>query len=95
MKERLDTPAIDNFSVRNGSSKLCVYGWCIDTDVMLLADDVIAYNGYYTFKLTKEGKTNAVHAKFSYIYKKDESGEWKIMIHNSGMTPKPTETTDA
>ena len=62
---------------------------------MQLADDVIAYNGYYTFKLTKEGKTNAVHAKFSYIYKRDESGEWKIMIHNSGMTPKPTETTEA
>lgn len=68
---------------------------CIDADVLLLADDVIAYNGYYSFKLTKDGTTNVVHAKFTYVYKKDASGDWKILIHNSGMTPKATETYPA
>ena len=66
-----------------------------DADVLMLADDVIAYNGYYSFKLTKDGTTNVVHAKFTYVYKKDASGEWKILIHNSGMTPKATETYPA
>lgn len=84
---------------------LCVSGFfvvvcpveigCIDADVLLLADDVIAYNGYYSFKLTKDGTTNVVHAKFTYVYKKDASGDWKILIHNSGMTPKATETYPA
>ena len=65
-----------------------------EEDVMVLSPELIAYNGYYSFKLTKNGETNLVHAKFTYLYRKNSAGEWKIMIHNSGMTPKPTETLD-
>ena len=27
-------------------------------------------------------------AKFSFLYRRDDSGAWKIVTHNSGFTPE-------
>lgn len=67
---------------------------CVAMDVQVLSSSpvVAMYNGYYSFHLTKNGTTNIVHAKYTYVLKETADSHWKILLHNSGMTPKATET---
>jgi hypothetical protein len=56
-------------------------------DVIFLAEDTVAYSGYYVFTLTsKDGVTKDATAKFTYILRKTPSGV-KIVTHMSGLTP--------
>ena len=57
-------------------------------DVIVISPTVAVYNGYYAFKLEKGGVTNIANAKFTFMYRKDAAGKWKIVLHNSGFTPE-------
>jgi hypothetical protein len=46
--------------------------------------------GIYTFELTTAGKTDKVPARFTYVYKKQADGEYKIQVHHSSAMPEPT-----
>lgn len=56
-------------------------------EIRLLADDAALDTGVYTFTLTKDGKVQKVHARYTYVYEKI-NGEWKIMNHHSSMMPE-------
>jgi uncharacterized protein (TIGR02246 family) len=51
-------------------------------------DDFIIHSGLYDFEVddSAEGRTN-VEARFTFVYKKDENGEWKIAHHHSSLKP--------
>ena len=57
-------------------------------DVIVLSPTVAVYNGYYAFELKKGGTTNVANAKFTFLYRKNDKGQWKIIVHNSGFTPE-------
>ena len=55
--------------------------------IHMLGADAAVDSGVYTFKLTKDGKTDDVQARYSFVYKK-VNGEWKIVSHHSSAMPE-------
>ncbi|MDI9349518.1 MAG: SgcJ/EcaC family oxidoreductase [Candidatus Symbiobacter sp.] len=55
--------------------------------------NVAVRSGIYVFTLDKDGKTDNLWARFTFIYHQ-ENGEWKIMTHHSSTLPEtPTNLT--
>jgi hypothetical protein len=46
--------------------------------------------GIYTFQLTTDGVTSPVVARYSYVYKKQADGAFKILCHHSSAMPEKT-----
>lgn len=58
-------------------------------EIRILADGAALDTGVYTFTITKDGKVQKVHARYTYVYTKI-NGEWKIMNHHSSSMPEGT-----
>ena len=60
-----------------------------DDNIIQLGPNHVIYSDYYTFELTKDGKTRVAKAKFSYVYRR-KTGHPGLLIatHNSGITPE-------
>lgn len=61
----------------------------IDNNTVKNNDSTVSNSGVYTFSLDKDGKTRQLNARYSFIYAKDNDGEWKIVNHHSSRR-KPT-----
>jgi hypothetical protein len=61
------------------------------------SNGIIIHNGIYTFDLTDTatGKVDKVPARFTYVYKKQDDGEWKIQLHHSSALPEPVTAPEA
>ena len=46
------------------------------------------HSGMYNFVVGQGEKREAVEARFSFLWKKDNNGEWKIAHHHSSVKPK-------
>lgn len=55
--------------------------------IRLLGADSALDTGVYTFKLTKDGQSQNVQARYTYVYKKVNGG-WKILNHHSSAMPE-------
>ena len=55
--------------------------------LQLLAPDVAAYSGYYQFKMSKAGVRRVANAKFTFVFQREESGQLRILLQTSGLTP--------
>ncbi len=58
--------------------------------VQRLGAGVVAYSGYYCFRLRRAGEGAPVLAcaKFTFVYAREpSSGALRILLHNSGLTP--------
>ena len=49
-----------------------------------VADNAVLWSGVYTFSLN----TGPATARFSYLVKSDDDGNWKIMHHHSSLMPE-------
>ena len=49
--------------------------------------DIALNTGYYTFFYEEEGTFKQIPARYTFVYRKDESGEWKIIEHHSSAVP--------
>jgi len=60
-----------------------------DDNIIQLGPNHVIFSDYYTFELTKHGKTRMAKAKFSYVYRR-KTGHQGLLIatHNSGITPE-------
>jgi len=56
--------------------------------VQPLGEDVYLHSGMYDFEIGPDGERSAVQARFSYVWKKDEDGKWKIIHHHSSLKPQ-------
>ncbi|MRW88901.1 SgcJ/EcaC family oxidoreductase [Duganella sp. FT80W] len=56
-------------------------------EIRLLGADSALDTGVYTFKLSKDGQTQNVQARYTYVYKKVNGG-WKILNHHSSAMPE-------
>jgi len=56
--------------------------------IQSLSDKVYLHSGMYDFETGKAGERQIVQARFSYVWKKDESGKWKIIHHHSSLKPQ-------
>jgi len=63
-------------------------GEVVDGEVQLLGPDSYLHSGMYNFEVGPEGERQVVEARFSYVWKKDEQGEWKVIHHHSSAKPQ-------
>jgi uncharacterized protein (TIGR02246 family) len=56
--------------------------------VQELGDDAYLHSGMYDFEIGKDGEKQMVEARFSYVWKKDANGKWKIIHHHSSLKPQ-------
>ncbi|MDE2090874.1 MAG: SgcJ/EcaC family oxidoreductase [Gammaproteobacteria bacterium] len=60
--------------------------------IRILGPDTAVNSGLYTFHVIKEGKPAYVHARYTFVYQK-EQGQWCIMDHHSSAMPESESTS--
>lgn len=63
-------------------------GEIIDETVRVISPDSYLHSGMYNFEVGQEDKRETLEARFSFIWKKDEAGQWQIIHHHSSVKPK-------
>jgi uncharacterized protein (TIGR02246 family) len=66
--------ALPGHKVAFGEQVIRVYG------------DVAINSGYYTFSYLKDGQTQSIPARYSFVYRK-RGGKWMIVDHHSSRMP--------
>jgi uncharacterized protein (TIGR02246 family) len=61
-------------------------GWIVETNIRIF-EDIAINSGLYTFSLIDEGSRKEIPARFTFVYKKHESG-WRIIEHHSSILPE-------
>lgn len=59
-----------------------------EQSIQVISDDVYLHSGIYDFEIGRDGEKQIVQARFSYVWKKDASGKWKIIHHHSSLKPQ-------
>jgi uncharacterized protein (TIGR02246 family) len=59
-------------------------GTIIDEEVQAISSNCYLHSGMYNFELT-QGK---VEARFTFVWQKNEQGEWQIIHHHSSVKPE-------
>ncbi|MDD5651895.1 MAG: SgcJ/EcaC family oxidoreductase [Candidatus Moranbacteria bacterium] len=57
-------------------------------EIQVLGDNVYLHSGLYDFELDGEEGRSIVEARFSYVWRRDNEGKWKIAHHHSSVKPK-------
>ena len=64
-------------------------GEVVEEEVQSLGENCYLHSGMYNFEVNSpEGGRQTVEARFSFVWKKNEEGEWKILHHHSSVRPK-------
>jgi hypothetical protein len=53
--------------------------------------DTAINDGYYVFEFDKDGTTIRKNARFTFVYRRNESGRWMITDHHSSLLPTAPE----
>lgn len=64
------------------------FGTIVEDEVQELGPDYYLHSGHYNFELGPKNNRSTVEARFSYIWRKDRKGNWKIAHHHSSARPK-------
>jgi uncharacterized protein (TIGR02246 family) len=59
-----------------------------DETVQSLGDNAYIHSGMYNFELDGSERREIVEARFTYVWKKEADGKWKIIHHHSSVRPK-------
>jgi hypothetical protein len=60
----------------------------IQEEVQTLGTDCYLHSGMYNFEVGLDDDRQVVEARFSFVWKKNDQGEWKIVHHHSSVKPK-------
>ena len=63
-------------------------GEIIDEAVQLLGPDSYLHSGMYNFEVGPVGERVIAEARFTYVWKRDVQGNWRIMHHHSSIKPQ-------
>ena len=63
-------------------------GKVIEDAVQPLNKDTYLHSGLYNFEVGPEEARSIVEARFTYVWKRDENGKWKIIHHHSSLKPE-------
>ncbi len=62
-------------------------GKVTEDELNQISDEAYLHVGMYTFELGAEDNRQEASARFTYLWKKNEAGEWKIEHHHSSLRP--------
>jgi len=60
----------------------------IDKQHISINGNVAINTGIYTFTLTKQEQEKKVQARYSFVYERQNDGEWLIVNHHSSAMPE-------
>jgi len=60
----------------------------IDEQNISINGNIAIDAGIYTFTLTKDGQEQKVQARYSFVYERQNDGEWLIVNHHSSAMPE-------
>ncbi len=63
-------------------------GRIVEDEVQVISPDCYLHSGMYNFEVGLKDKREIVEARFSFLWKRDEQGQWKIMHHHSSVKPE-------
>ena len=75
-------------NILNTSLKKILGVEIIQEEVQTLGTDCYLHSGMYNFEVGPYDDRQVVEARFSFVWKKDDQGEWKIVHHHSSAKPK-------
>ena len=56
--------------------------------IQLMGENFYLHSGMYDFEVGDEGAKSIVEARFSFVWEKENNGEWKIIHHHSSIKPQ-------
>ncbi len=56
--------------------------------LQVLGENAYLHSGMYDFQLGESGNKQSVKARFSFVWKKESGGEWKIIHYHSSVCPQ-------
>jgi len=62
-------------------------GEVVQEEVQVLGSDCYLSSGMYNFEVGPEEARKLIEARFSFVWKKDNAGNWKIAHHHSSVRP--------
>ena len=63
------------------------FGNIVKDKVQPLGENSYVHSGLYDFEMGHVDNREVANARFTYVWQKDESGEWKILHHHSSLKP--------
>ena len=72
----------EHFLIKNPRGKI------IQEEVQTLGTECYLHSGMYNFEVGPVDDRKVVEARFSFIWKKNNQEEWKIVHHHSSARPK-------
>lgn len=63
------------------------FGKIVEDKVQTIDDNSYVHSGLYDFVVGPAEKRETVKARFTFIWQKDENGDWKIIHHHSSQKP--------
>lgn len=60
----------------------------IDEVVQALGDNNYLHSGMYNFEVGPDDNRQTIEARFSFVWQKNEQGQWQIIHHHSSMKPE-------
>lgn len=64
------------------------FGKIIEEKVQFTDPNHYLHSGLYDFEVKDKEARSIVRARFTFLWGKDEKGEWKILHHHSSVLPK-------
>ena len=59
-----------------------------DEAVQVISPNAYLHSGLYNFEVGPKDKRETVEARFTFLWQKNDKGEWKIAHHHSSVKPK-------
>jgi uncharacterized protein (TIGR02246 family) len=56
--------------------------------VQSLGEDAYLHSGMYDFEISDDGNLRIVSARFTFAWRKDSDGKWRIVHHHSSIKPQ-------
>ncbi len=56
--------------------------------IQTIGSDCYLHSGMYNFEVGPDNEREIVEARFTFVWKQDEEGAWKIIHHHSSIKPK-------
>jgi uncharacterized protein (TIGR02246 family) len=72
----------EHFLKKNPVGKIVV------SKVQVLGSKSYLHSGLYNFEVGSKGAREIIKARFSFIWKQNRKGEWKIVHHHSSLKPE-------
>jgi uncharacterized protein (TIGR02246 family) len=63
-------------------------GVIVSDTVQSLGENSYLHSGMYNFEIDQDGGRTVIEARFSFVWRKEAAGEWKIIHHHSSVKPR-------